>query len=319
MASLSGSSGGAFVGGLVSTHGDHELEEIFQPDNLVHEIKREQGLIRHLEALRPEVAKPEEVHQALERLIPDLTFLEAFELTGRQLNVSIAAAETHQTSRLLNAITTPNVFIHEAIMASTAVPGFFPPVELAAKNDRGKKQAYLPSRKWVDGSISDDLPAKRLTRLYGVNHFIVSQTNPHVFPFVTDVRRKKGVISTLENASRKTAREWINAGAALMEKPLSWNPTVNRLTNMALAVINQDYIGDINILPSKRFFNPLKLLAHRSVDEIIELIEMGERATWPKIEMIRIQTRISRRLGEILAGFDRDLSRLRRDVKRRAS
>jgi NTE family protein len=204
-------------------------------------------------------------------------------------------------------------------MASTAVPGFYPPVALAAKNDEGKRQAYLPSRKWVDGSISDDLPAKRLTRLYGVNHFIVSQTNPHVFPFVMDAKRKTGIISTLEHASRKTAREWINAGVSLVEKPLSWNPTINRLTNMALAVINQDYIGDINILPSKRFFNPLKLLAHRSVEEIIELIEMGERATWPKIEMIRIQTKISRRLDKILTGFDRDLSRLRRDVKRRAS
>jgi NTE family protein len=316
---LSGSSGGAFVGGLVSAHGDHELEEILEPEHLVHEIEKEKGLIRHLEALRPEIAKPEEVHHSLERLIPDLTFLEAFERTGRHLNVSIAAAETHQTSRLLNAITTPNVYIHEAIMASTAVPGFYPPVALAAKNDEGKRQAYLPSRKWVDGSISDDLPAKRLTRLYGVNHFIVSQTNPHVFPFVMDAKRKTGIISTLEHASRKTAREWINAGVSLVEKPLSWNPTINRLTNMALAVINQDYIGDINILPSKRFFNPLKLLAHRSVEEIIELIEMGERATWPKIEMIRIQTKISRRLDKILTGFDRDLSRLRRDVKRRAS
>ena len=316
---LSGSSGGAFVGGLVSTHGDHELEELFEPENLVHEIEEEEGLIRYLEALRPEVATPEEIHHALERLIPDLTFLEAFERTGRHLNISIAAAETHQTSRLLNAITTPNVYIHEAIMASTAVPGFFPPVTLAAKNDKGKKQAYLPSRKWVDGSISDDLPAKRLTRLYGVNHFIVSQTNPHVFPFVTAAKRKPGIVSTLEQASRKTAREWINASASLMEKPLSWSPAINRLTNMALAVINQDYIGDINILPSKRFFNPLKLLAHRSVEEIIELIEMGERATWPKIEMIRIQTRISRRLDKILTGFDRDLSQLRRDRKRRAS
>ena len=30
---------------------------------------------------------------------------------------------------------------------------------LAAKNKYGERQEYLPSRKWVDGSVSDDLPA----------------------------------------------------------------------------------------------------------------------------------------------------------------
>ena len=34
------------------------------------------------------------------------------------------------------------------------------------------------------------------------------------------------------------------------------------------------------------------------------LIDSGERCTWPKLEMIRQQTRISRRLTEILQDFD---------------
>ena len=42
----------------------------------------------------------------------------------------------------------------------------------------GKVQPYLPSRRWIDGSFSQDLPAKRLARLYSVNHFIVSQVMP---------------------------------------------------------------------------------------------------------------------------------------------
>ena len=36
----------------------------------------------------------------------------------------------------------------------------------------------------------------------------------------------------------------------------------------------------------------------------MELIETGERATWPKIEMIRLQTRISRTLQKILVSFE---------------
>jgi len=302
---LSGSSGGAIVGCLASTHSDKDLERIFDPEYLVHEIKQDESLFRHMAKLKPNIATANEVRAVLERLIPDLTFQEAYERTGRHLNVSIAAAERHQSSRLLNAITTPNVFVRDAIMASAAVPGFFPPVALAARNSHGDRQAYMPSRKWVDGSLSHDLPAKRLSRVYGVNHFIVSQVNPHIFPFVTNAAGAHDLLSTVALATKRTAREWINAAALMMEKPLSLSPKASRVTNVALGIINQDYVGDINILPDKRLFNPLKLLAHRSTEEIIELIEMGERATWPKIEMIRIQTKISRTLNEILKDLDR--------------
>jgi len=302
---LSGSSGGAIVGSLASTHSDDDLEKIFEPENLVHEIEQDESLFRYLSALKPSIATADDVAAVLERLIPELTFQEAYERTGRHLNVSIAAAERHQTSRLLNAITTPNVYVRDAIMASAAVPGFYPPVALAAKNDRGERQAYMPSRRWVDGSLSHDLPAKRLSRIYGVNHFIVSQANPHVFPFISDTTGEQGMMSTIQHASRRTVREWINATASILEKPLSLSPAASRLTNVALGIINQDYVGDINILPDKRFFNPLKLLAHRSADEIVALISMGEKATWPKIEMIRIQTQISRTLSGILREFDR--------------
>jgi NTE family protein len=111
-------------------------------------------------------------------------------------------------------------------------------------------------------------------------------------------------MSTVQLATRRTVREWINATASILEKPLALSPTANRLTNVALGIINQDYVGDINILPNRRFFNPLKLLAHRSTEEIIDLITMGEKATWPKLEMIRIQTQVSRTLIRILREFD---------------
>ena len=113
------------------------------------------------------------------------------------------------------------------------------------------------------------------------------------------------LLSTVQRATQRTVREWINATASILEKPLSLSPRVNRITNVALGIINQDYVGDINILPDKRLFNPLKLLAHRSTEEIIELIAMGEKSTWPKIEMIRVQTEVSRTLSRILRDFDR--------------
>jgi NTE family protein len=136
---------------------------------------------------------------------------------------------------------------------------------------------------------------------------------------VTDTEGEKTVLSTLRHTAKVTTREWINAGASLLEKPLSLSPAVSRLTNVALGIINQDYVGDINILPDRRFFNPLKWLAHRSVEEVIELIALGEKATWPKIEQIRLQTEISRALDQILGNIDRRLPQVGTTATRRAS
>jgi hypothetical protein len=45
---------------------------------------------------------------------------------------------------------------------------------------------------------------------------------------------------------------------------------------------------------------------------------MGEKATWPKIEMIRIQTKIGRTLNEILRRLDHGAMDIARAASRRA-
>jgi len=303
---LSGSSGGAFVGSMLSTRSDEDLVEFLRPSSLVASLEEAIGYSKRSPRYKPSVMPIEDIYRIVEHVIPDLTFQEALERTGRHLNISIAPAETHQRSRLLNAITSPNVFIREAVLASGAVPGVYPPVTLAARDHLGARQAYLPSEKWVDGSVSDDMPAKRLARLYGVNHYVVSQTNPHVIPFVTDSKRRQDTIGVWKDAGTKTARALVNASATTLERPLSLSPALSRVTNLWLSVINQDYVGDINILPSNRFFNPFRVLAFLTESEIRDLVQAGERATWPKVEMIRIQTRISRTLDRILTEIQRD-------------
>jgi TAG lipase / steryl ester hydrolase / phospholipase A2 / LPA acyltransferase len=39
-------------------------------------------------------------------------------------------------------------------------------------------------RRWRDGSLEEDLPMKVLGEMFGVNYFLVSQTNPHIIPFM---------------------------------------------------------------------------------------------------------------------------------------
>jgi predicted acylesterase/phospholipase RssA len=284
-----------------------ELESIFDPENLVYRLEREEGLLGSLRNLKPQALLQDQIIDMIAHFIPDMTFQESYDLTGRMLNVSIAPAETHQTSRLLNATTSPNVLIRSACLASAAVPGVFAPVTLRARDSRGDVQPYLPSRKWVDGSVSDDMPTKRLSRLYGVNHYIVSQTNPAVLPFVSDGKRLRGAGPILANTARRTAREWVNALAEIMHKPLSKETPLAQVANVLLSVVNQDYVGDINILPRNRFAHPLKILHHISVEEATALMEEGERAAWRRMEMIRVQTRISAVLDDIMQGYEQDL------------
>jgi TAG lipase / steryl ester hydrolase / phospholipase A2 / LPA acyltransferase len=81
-------------------------------------------------------------------------------------------------------------------------------------------------------------------------------------------------------------------------------PPLHSLANLTMSVINQDYSGDINIVRPTILWSPDKMLSNLSLEEVKELIDMGERATWPKIEMVRVQTRISQTLEAILTVYE---------------
>ncbi len=300
---ISGSSAGAFVAAMVGTHTREEMQAMFEDGSLQKKISAGAGKFK-LHLTRGELEGLDEVEKGVARVIPNMTFQEAFEKTGLAINISISGAEPQQTSRLLNAITSPNVLIRSAVMASCAIPGVFPPVVLKAKNDAGRTQAYLPSRKWVDGSFSQDLPAKRLTRLYGVNHFIVSQVNPAVLPIVSDPKLESGIAGAAVQAGMAMSKFWVRGTLNFIQRHIPVTPKVGMTLSTVHALIDQEYTGDINIFPNFRYFNPKKLISAISEEEIQQFIADGERATWPKVESIRINTMIGRTLDTILAKLD---------------
>lgn len=301
---ISGSSAGSLVAGVVGTHTDEELEHFYEPANVMFEAEREASVFsRMFFGANPQIDVGD-LEKLVERMVPDLTFQEAYEKTGRQISITVAPAEPHQRSRLLNAITSPNVYVRSAVMASCAVPGVFPPVMLMAKNVHGEAQPYLPTRKWVDGSIADDLPAKRLQRLYSTNHYIVSMVNPIAIPFL----RKEGESGALRRALGSLGvgmgRELLNFYRGMVQKQGDNWPRFNMMMNSVHALMDQEYSGDINIIPSFRWYNPGKLLSHLSEKDLIELMEGGEHSTYPTVEAIRICTKISRTMEEILHRFE---------------
>ena len=294
---ISGSSAGSIFASLLGTHSTDELIELLDTD--LFQLPSEQEPERQPPGLvRPQV-DPAQLRVMLESFIPDMTFQEAYEKTGRSISVTIAPHEENQSSRLMNAVTSPNVYIRSAVMASCAVPGVFPPVMLMAKNVYGEPQPYLPNRRWVDGSVTDDLPAKRLSRLYAVNHYIVSQANPLSLVMLSSDKLIP-LPSSTKSIMRHATREMLKSSEQFSRKYLRQIPSAGQAMSMFHSLMAQDYTGDINIVPNLGFIDPQKLLAQLSTKEIEELVNEGERSTWPKLERIRISTKIGRTLDHIL-------------------
>jgi len=48
----------------------------------------------------------------------------------------------------------------------------------------GPEEKGIGKRQWRDGTLESDLPMMQLKELFNVNHFIVSQANPHIAPLL---------------------------------------------------------------------------------------------------------------------------------------
>lgn len=300
---ISGASAGSMVTAIFGTHTNPELHELIQPVRLLAEAKENAGWLKKLLYGKKQRANIKDFEEhVLNRLVPDLTFQEAYELTGRRINISIAPAELHQTSRLMNAITSPNVYIRKAVLASCAVPGIYPSVMLEAKNEHGERQPYLPTRRWIDGSFSDDLPARRLSRLYDVNHSIASLINPIVL-FSKDGWENTRIPGWLRWLTHKSAQRIAKATCTLSQKYTPEWTLFNVAVNTIASVLNQEYTANINVYPNFSEFDFRQILSPLDETELLALVRQGELAAWSQMERIRISSKVERTLDEILEQY----------------
>jgi TAG lipase / steryl ester hydrolase / phospholipase A2 / LPA acyltransferase len=155
----------------------------------------------------------------------------------------------------------------------------------------------------VDGAVTDDLPAKRLARLYGVNHYMVSMANPVALALIKSDDLWPGP-RALKKVWRHANQEWLRVSEQFSRRYLGGAPDVSKALNIFYSLYGQEYTGDINIMPSFRLVDPRKVLWHLTAAEIEELDWEGQRATWPLVEQIRLSTQIDRTLDGILNRHD---------------
>jgi predicted acylesterase/phospholipase RssA len=113
----------------------------------------------------------------------NLTFKEAFEKTKIKINITVTDS-IHQKYRLCNYITTPNLYLWSAAMASCSLPYIYGPSKLHYKGSEEEEDYIETGNGFFDGSIGCDLPMKQVATLYNITNIIVSQCNPYVIPFM---------------------------------------------------------------------------------------------------------------------------------------
>lgn len=310
---ISGSSAGSVVAAVVGTHSDEELTEYFKLESVKNEAMKFMGWKKLFKG--EALLDSNHLEESMAQFIPEMTFKEAHEKTGRDINITISPARMNHESRMLNSISSPNVYVRKGVMASTAVPGLFQPVTLVAKNYNGEPQPYNPSRQWIDGTLSNDLPGKRLSRLYGVNHFIASQVNPHVVPFVSEKGKRQNFLQLLGETAAKTTKSLVSGVLKNSSNKMPSAAFGYAMTQIH-ALVSQDYSADITVTPSYESLKIWKLFSTPTDEDITRLVRAGERATWPKIEWIRNCTKISRTLDSIIENLEiEEMKRLEQKPK----
>lgn len=289
---LSGASMGALIACGVGTRTDEEIRVLFEDPSVIRTdaIKR---LPPKRAATERAMYDPARLEEVVLHNNGDYTFEEAHEKTGRTVSISVSPTRERQKPRVLCYYTTPNVLMTSAAVASAAIPGAFPPTTLRQRLPSGETTSYMGTERWIDGSLKGDLPMRRLSRLHNVNHFIVSQANPHVAPIRGFTRRRgsPGVSGIVASSLRTQVAHQLELARDLTRR----TPLYGAL-DVAQSLAGQPYGGDIDIHPRPRPFALARAMSNISQNELRRHIEEGERSTWPLLARIRDQTCVSRAL-----------------------
>lgn len=144
-------------------------------------------------------------------------------------------------------------------------------------------------KQYIDGSVDGDLPMNRLSEMFNVNHFIVSQVNPHVLPFVS---ADEGLYD--ETDASNSSPSWLQSMTYLAKEEALHRMTVmselgifpTSMTKLA-SIMNQKYSGDITIYPEIQFSSVSRMLKNPTTEFMLQACASGERATWPKLSRLR--------------------------------
>ncbi|CAN0907928.1 Triacylglycerol lipase SDP1 [Linum grandiflorum] len=324
---IAGSSVGSIMCSVVATRSWPELQSFFEDSMQSLQFFDQLGGIFSIVKrvmIQGAVHDIRQLQWMLRNLTSNLTFQEAFDMTGRILGITVCSPRKHEPPRCLNYLNSPHVVIWSAVTASCAFPGLFEAQELMAKDRSGEIVPYHPpfnldpeegssdsSRRWRDGSLEIDLPMMQLKELFNVNHFIVSQANPHIAPLL---RMKEIVRAYGGNFAAKLAH------LTEMEVKHRCNQVLGlgfRLGGLA-KLFAQDWEGDVTVVMPATLAQYSKIIQNPTHVELQKAVNQGRRGTWEKLSAIKANCGIELALDECVAILNH-MRRLKRSAARAAA
>ncbi|MCJ1336254.1 hypothetical protein MMC09_001530 [Bachmanniomyces sp. S44760] len=306
---ITGTSGGALIAALVATRTNEELKQLLVPALAYRMNACQEPFWTWASRWYKTGARFDSLAWALESswfCRGSTTFREAYERTGRVLNVSCVPSDPHSPTILTNYLTAPDCVIWSAVLASAAVPGILNPVVLMQKTRSGKLAPYSFGHKWKDGSLRTDIPLKALNLHFNVNFTIVSQVNPHINLFFFSSRgtvgrpvtHRKGrgwrggfLGSAVEQYLKLDLNKWLKV---LRHLELLPRPLGQDWSNIWL----QQFSGTITIWPKTRISDFYYILSDPTPKRLAMMLQVGQQSTFPKLLFISNRTKIERLIEE---------------------
>jgi predicted acylesterase/phospholipase RssA len=302
---VTGTSGGALVAALIATRTDEELKQLLipalayriraSPDSFLVWFKRWWRTGARFDSL-------DWARQCSWFCRGSMTFREAYERTGRILNVSCVPSDPHSPTILANYLTSPDCVIWTAVLASAAVPGILNPVVLMRKTRDGSLAPYSFGHKWKDGSLRTDIPLKALNLHFNVNFSIVSQVNPHINLFFFSPRGSPGrpvthrrgrgwrggfLGSSIETAIKLDLQKYLKIlrHLELLPRPLGqdWSE-----------IWLQRFSGTVTLWPKSVLSDFFHILSDPSPARLARMLRVGETSAWPKVKVIDNRMKIEK-------------------------
>ncbi|OCK76924.1 lipid particle protein [Lepidopterella palustris CBS 459.81] len=302
---ITGTSGGALVAALLATRTDDELKKLLVPA-LAHRITAcHDDTLTWMKRWYRTGARFDSIDWAKRCAWfcrGSMTFREAYNRTGRILNVSCVPSDPHSPTILANYLTSPDCVIWSAVLASAAVPGILNPVVLMKKTKDGTLAPYSFGHKWKDGSLRTDIPLKSLNLHFNVRFSIVSQVNPHINLFFFSSRGSVG-----RPVTHRRGRGWRGGflGSAT-EQYLKLDLTkwlkVLRHLELLPRPLGQDwsevwlqrFSGTITIWPKSIPSDFYHILSDPTPERLARMIHVGQQSAFPKLNFIANRAKVER-------------------------
>merc|ERR1712228_170961 len=142
---------------------------------------------------------------------------------------------------------------------------------------------YLQGVTFSDGSVSHDLPMNKISQLFNVDNFIVSQVNPHLVPFL--FHSIVAPIPLFERVFRFLANEFhLHSSTVLVNlRELGILRGIASLNDL----FTQKYTGDVTMVPDIPIADYFAILSNPSLAYIQQCSDLSERSTFKHLSRLQ--------------------------------